>query len=179
MESLGTVRAKHHSVMCAICDTVDHSTGREKQALALLLLATLPLRSVDSRRIVQALVTTAGRLRGAEELAASVGMANRFQVARTLRRESLPQIEELSAWVRLLAWSLRFEAHPTSLARIALDEGLDLSVCIRTIRRLTGTTWTDVRTLGPPWIAASLAARCAGLATRAEAVAGPRGRRLG
>ena len=85
-------------------------------------------------------------------------------MARLLRREGLPQLEELAAWVRLLRWLILWQSGSGSLSRMALDAGLETSVCCRTIRRLTGATWTEARALGSEWALILLVERCQSLA---------------
>jgi hypothetical protein len=92
-------------------------------------------------------------------------MGSRYRVARMLRREGLPQVEELAAWVRLLRWLILWQSDAGSLSRMALDAGLETSVCCRTIRRLTGATWTEARERGSDWALILLVERCRSLAT--------------
>ncbi|MGH7515056.1 MAG: hypothetical protein ACREOQ_19295 [Gemmatimonadales bacterium] len=137
-----------------------------RESLYLLLAAALPARSAESRLVVRALVDSGGRVGNACAFAAALGMGSRFRVARLLRREALPQLEELAAWVRVLGWILWSQEAPVALERIAMSEGLEASVCCRTVRRLTGATWTEARARGPAWLLALLAARCGALAER-------------
>jgi hypothetical protein len=135
-----------------------------RETVRRLLLAALPLRSGDATRVVEALSASGGLLDDSQGFAVSLDMGSRFRVARVLRRESLPQVEELAAWVRLIGWLARWEASPGSLSRMALDDGLEMSVCCRTVRRLTGATWTQARARGPEWALLLLIDRCRTLA---------------
>jgi hypothetical protein len=144
-------------------------TVLRREQLHLLLAGTLPARSAESRLVLRALVDSGGRVGNACAFAAGLRMGSRFRVARLLRRETLPQLEELAAWVRVLGWILWSQEGPVALERIAMSEGLEASVCCRTVRRLTGATWTEARTRGPEWLVALLAARCSALAGRREA----------
>jgi len=137
----------------AACDTVRR-----------LLLAALPLRSPESARLVETLARSGGLIDDAQRFATDVGMRSRYQVARVLRREGLPQLEALAAWVRILRWLILWESGSASLSRMALDAGLETSVCCRTIRRLTGATWTEARERGPEWALLLLVERCRSLA---------------
>jgi hypothetical protein len=134
-------------------------------AVRRLLLAALPLRSPESVRLMEALARSGGLIRDAHRFATDVAMGSRFRVARVLRREALPQLEELAAWVRLLRWLILWQSDSRSLSRIALDAGLETSVCCRTIRRLTGVTWTEARERGSEWALILLVERCRSLAT--------------
>lgn len=140
------------------------------EALHLLLSAALPLRSAESRLIVRSLVESGGRVTAADAFARLVRMGSRYRVARVLRREALPQLEELAAWVRVLRWILLTRDGPVALERIAMTEGLEPSVCCRTVRRLTRATWTEAKARGPEWLLTALVARCDGLEERRRAV---------
>jgi hypothetical protein len=149
--------------MCA--DTQRITGDPVCEAVRRLLLAALPLRSPDSVRLVEALASSGGRVHDAHRFAAAVGMRSRYRVARVLRREGLPQLEELASWVRLLRWLVLWRSGTGSLSRMALDDGLETSVCCRTIRRLTGATWTEARARGSEWAVILLLERCRSLAT--------------
>jgi hypothetical protein len=140
--------------------------GVMREGVRCLLLAALPLKSPETTRVVVALAALGGLLHDTQRFAAVHGMGSRYRVARVLRRESLPQLEELAAWVRLIRWLVRWQANSDSLSRMALDDGLETSVCCRTIRRLTGATWTQARARGPEWAILLLTERCRTLARR-------------
>ena len=144
-----------------MCAHTQSGTGaRETDALRRLLLAVLPLRSAESLRLVEALVRSGGLVHDARRFAIDLEMGSRYRVARILRREGLPQLEELAGWVRLLRWLTIWQSGAGSLSRMALDDGLELSACCRTVRRLTGVTWTEARERGPEWAMILLAERC-------------------
>src|SRR4051812_8676930 len=132
----------------------------ETEALRRLLLAVLPLRSSQSVRLVEALARSGGLVHDAGRFAIAIEMGSRFRVARVLRREGLPQLEELAGWVRLLRWLIIWQSAAGSLSRMALDDGLEISGCCRAVRRLTGVTWTEARERGPEWAMILLAERC-------------------
>jgi hypothetical protein len=152
--------------MCAHPDSTLEDAVRE--AVRCLLLAALPLKSAETTRLVEALAASGGLVPDAGRFAAVLAMGSRYRVARMLRREALPQLEELAAWVRLIRWLVRWEASSRSLSRMALDDGLETSVCCRTVRRLTGTTWTEARARGSAWAILLLSERCRALARRWE-----------
>jgi len=151
--------------MCAVVAPAPE--GLEVDAVRRLLLATLPLASADSVKVIEALVRSGGRLHDAQQFAVDLQMGSRYRLGRVLRRESLPQLEELGAWVRLVRWLVLWEGGSGSLSRMALDDGLETSVCCRTVRRLTGITWTEARARGPDWAILLLTERCRSLAQRA------------
>lgn len=144
-----------------MCDHTLVLTGApETEALRRLLLAVLPLRSSQSVRLVEALAQSGGLVHDARRFASDIGMGSRYRVARVLRREGLPQLEELAGWVRLVRWLIIWRSGAGSLSRMALDDGLEISACCRTVRRLTGVTWTEARERGPEWVLILLAERC-------------------
>jgi hypothetical protein len=148
--------------MCALAERP--AAGAEVAVVRRLLLAALPLKSSQSIRLIEALVESGGLLRDAQGFAIGIEMGSRFRVARVLRRESLPQLEELAAWVRVLRWLVLGQLRGGSLSQIALDDRLETSVCCRTIRRVTGATWTEARERGPEWALVLLIERCRSLA---------------
>jgi hypothetical protein len=152
--------------MCAFLRPA--SEGAELEAVRRLLLAALPLTSPESLRLVEALIRSGGLLHDAQQFAVGLEMGSRYRVARVLRRESLPQLEELAAWVRVMRWLVLWEGRSGSLSRMALNDGLETSVCCRTIRRLTGATWTEARVRGPEWAILLLIQRCKSLAERSQ-----------
>jgi hypothetical protein len=148
-----------------MCAHTQPATGApECEALRRLLLAALPLSSSESVRLVEALARSGGLVHDAQRFATDIGMGSRYRVARVLRREGLPQLEELAAWVRVMRWLVLWQSRSGSLSRMALDDGLETSVCCRTIRRLTGVTWTEARERGPEWAVILLVERCRSLA---------------
>lgn len=77
-----------------------------------------------------------------------LGYRNRYQLSRWLGRHGYPPFLELLDWVRVLAWLLEADRGATSLVRQAWADGVEPSVCYRTVRRLTGANWTHTRELG-------------------------------
>jgi hypothetical protein len=156
--------------MCAL--TQSPAAGAEGEALRRLLLAALPLTSPESVRLVEALARSGGLVHDAQRFALDIHMGSRYRVARVLRRERLPQLEELGAWVRVLRWLIVWQSRSDSLSRMALDDGLETSVCCRTVRRLTGATWTEARERGPEWAMILLIERCRALSLRSTGEGG-------
>src|SRR5206468_10105508 len=79
-------------------------------ALASLLQGALPWLSPEGRAVVNSLVCSNGRVGSAQALCQRIGLRNRFQLNRLLRREGLPAYEELSGWVCVLHWMLKADA---------------------------------------------------------------------
>src|SRR5207244_8945123 len=74
-----------------------------------------------------------------------LGLLTRHQGARTLRRASLPPLEELAAWTRLFYWVLPWEQTGASLLALARQSQLEPATCYRLVRRLMGQPWSRVR----------------------------------
>lgn len=109
--------------------------------LAQQLHCAMPRLSSAGREIVVLLADSGGRIPSADCLAMGIGLSSRHQLTRTLRREGLPQIEELCAWIKALHLLLEWEATRRSLYALALNEALYPPNCYRLIKRVTGKTW--------------------------------------
>jgi YVTN family beta-propeller protein len=140
--------------------------------LANALHNAFPRLSSQGRAVVSTLVCLNGHARRADEVAAWVGLHDRHQLARLLRRDGLPPIKVLAAWVRLLHWLLQAETTGASLLQLARRDGLDPAVAYRLVQHLTGRRWSQLQRDGlavalcrfrdaarppgaaaPPWIA--------------------------
>lgn len=128
--------------------------------LALLLDVGMPWISTVGRNVLMALVKRHGYPGPADSFAASVGIRNRYQLSRILQREGLPCLEELAGWIRLLTWVTSWETSGVPLSRSALSSLRDPSPMFRLVERLTGQTWTQVRSLGSQWVFLRLLERC-------------------
>ena len=128
--------------------------------LALLLNVGMPWISTVGRNVLAALVKRHGYPGPADLFAASVGIRNRYQLGRILQREGLPCLEELAGWIRLLNWVTSWENSGVPLSRSALSSLRDPSPMFRLVERLTGQTWTQVRSLGSEWVFLQLLERC-------------------
>lgn len=113
--------------------------------LAKILNVALPSLSGEARAVVDVLACKNGLLPPAGDVAAFVGLRTRHQVARTLRRASLPPLEELAAWTRLFYWVLQSEQTGASLLALARQSHLEPATCYRLVRRLMGEPWSRVR----------------------------------
>jgi hypothetical protein len=112
----------------------------------------LPRMSSDSRRVVRALVAARGSVHQANSFARSIGLRNRDQLRRILTADGLPCLEDLAAWIRILGWVLDSESSGAALSHQALSAGRDPRSCYKTVTRLTGRTWGQVRLLGSAWV---------------------------
>src|SRR2546423_4593323 len=124
------------------------------------LLAALPHLSGPVRGVVGALVLSGGTMSGARRVARWAVLSSRFVLGRMMRRAGLPALHELAAWVRVFAWVTRAEQGTRSLFAIATHSGKSPAVCYRTVKRLTGLTWLESRSLGSSGILRLLLHRC-------------------
>jgi collagen type III alpha len=113
--------------------------------LVKILTVALPSLSGQARAVVEVLACKNGLLPPAGDVATFVGLRTRHQVARTLRRASLPPLEELAAWTRLFYWVLQSEQTGASLLALARQSHLEPATCYRLVRRLMGEPWSRVR----------------------------------
>src|SRR5207247_8256741 len=107
-----------------------------------------------------------------------VGLRDRHQRARGLRRDGLPPLEQLAGWARVLYWMLEAEARDSSLLELARREQLDPAVAYRLVHRVTGLRWSQVRRAGLAAMLARFREGCGDRATTRTpvAAAGPRDR---
>ena len=113
--------------------------------LAKILNVALPSLAGEARAVVDVLACKNGLLPPAGDVATFLGLRSRHQVARTLRRASLPPLEELAAWTRLFYWVLQWEQTGASLLNLARQAHLEPATCYRLVRRLMGAPWSRVR----------------------------------
>lgn len=102
--------------------------------------------------MVRALVALRGSSGDANSFAHSMGFRNRDQLRRMLAADGLPCLEDLAAWIRMLGWVIEAETSGVALSRGALLSGKDPCSCYRTVKRLTGRLWGEVRMLGSAWV---------------------------
>src|SRR6266576_1209891 len=113
--------------------------------LAKILDVALPSLAGEARAVVDGLACKTGLLPPAGDVATFLCLRTRPQVARTLRRASLPPLEELAAWTRLFYWVLQWEQTGASLLTLAHQSQLEPATCYRLVRRLMGAPWSRVR----------------------------------
>lgn len=111
------------------------------ELLASQLHAAVPRLSAAGHEILALLVGSGGRVASADSFAAGLGLRSRHQLARALKREGLPQIEELCAWIKALHLLLEWEHTHRSLFTLALEAALDPPTCYHLVKRVSGKTW--------------------------------------
>jgi hypothetical protein len=144
-----------------------------------LLRLALPELSRQGNAVVTAIVGMHAEEWTVDELAKSLGLSNRYAVERLLRREGLPSCAKLLGWVRILEWVLACEDDAASLCHLALSDGGDPAARYRTVKRITGLSWSQVRRGGSVGMTSELASQCDGTKGRCFAGgAGEKWRRL-
>ena len=130
------------------------------------LLAALPWLSVEGRRLVAVLVACNGRVRSMHSLTEALGLRDRHQLTRLLAREHLPALECLTGWIRILVWITAWERHRTPLAFASLNEGHDPAIRFRTVKRVAGCTWGELKRRGSVWVLLQFQSTCMAPAAR-------------
>src|SRR2546430_13739369 len=116
--------------------------------LTRLLQTALPHLTPATRAVMSALGCLNGAARPASEIAVLIGMRSRYQLARALRREGLPSLEELAGWARVLYWMCEANSARTSLRELAQRAHIDTATAYRLVRRLTGRRWSELQRTG-------------------------------
>jgi YVTN family beta-propeller protein len=116
--------------------------------LTSLLQAALPELSSASRAVLSTLGCLNGNAPSARDMAAWVGLRDRYQLARALRRDGLPPLEHLAGWTRVVYWLLEAESSGASLRQLAQREHMDPAVAYRLVHRVTGLPWSQAQRAG-------------------------------
>ena len=116
--------------------------------------------SVRGQTILDAVRLAGGTIGSTATVARRLGLPNRFALARMMRRDGLPGLRELGAWVALLEWVAVAERAGTPLFAIAVRSHKSPAVCYRTVKRLTGLTWMQLRERGWEWLLGRFLRRC-------------------
>src|SRR6266545_4362426 len=119
--------------------------------LAQSLSAILTLRPALTpipRAIVEAVCLAEGSIGSANAVAQTLGLKNRFTLARLLKREGVPPLHRLAGWMTVLSWVVAAEETGVSLCWLAFRAHRHPSACYRLVREVTGVCWDKVRTRG-------------------------------
>lgn len=111
------------------------------------LLTRLPWLSTQGRAVITALVCDNGRTR-VPDLVAALGLHTRFQLGRLLRSDGLPLYEVLAGWINVIYWMTEADRTGATLLALARRARVDPAISYRTIRRITGCRWSELRSLG-------------------------------
>jgi hypothetical protein len=146
--------------------------------LTSLVQGVLPNVSATSRAVLSTLACRNGYAPPAGEVAAWVGLRDRFQLARALRADGLPPLEQLAGWIRVLHWVLEAESTGAALLEITQRDGIDPATAYRLVRRVTGLRWSEVRRQGASMILLKLRDRCSARVVGARVRVAPQPARL-
>ncbi|MGH7520871.1 MAG: hypothetical protein ACREMI_06305 [Gemmatimonadales bacterium] len=111
-----------------------------------------PQMALFPRAILEAILLTEGPIGSADDVARHLGLANRFKVARLLKREGLPPLHRIGEWATVLAWTIAAERERLSLCRIAFRSRRYPSACYRLVKEITGIGWEEVKGRGSAWV---------------------------
>lgn len=128
------------------------------EPLATMVQCIVPSLSPVSARALNALIESRGIFLAANGFARSLGLRNRDQLRRILASDHLPCLEDLAGWIRVLGWTLEAERSGVALSASVLNEGKEPGSCYRTVKRLTGRSWGEVRACGSHWVLIQFAA---------------------
>jgi len=123
--------------------------------LAQPLFSILDLRPALTplpRAIVEAVCLAEGSIGSADTVAQSLGLKNRFTLARMLKREGMLPLHRLASWTRVLSWVVAAEERGLSLCWLAFHARRHPSACYRLDREITGLCWDKVRKHGSAWV---------------------------
>ncbi len=101
----------------------------------------------------------AGIRTSADHLAAAVGLSNRFALSRLLSRYRLPSLTDLRGCLRVLQWLRTWETDRVPLSHQALKNGEDPAAWYRTVKRVTGQDWSELKGSSTTLVAAALRER--------------------
>lgn len=110
-------------------------------ALAQQLCLAIPRLSATGREVIALLAGCGGCIDCPDSIATRIHLGSRHRLARVLKREGLPQIEELCAWIKVLRLLLDWEHSHRSLYTMAMDASLYPPTCYRLVKRITTKTW--------------------------------------
>jgi len=111
-----------------------------------------PGLTLYSRSVLEAVFLANGSVGSMEAVARYLGLHNRFELDRLLRRDRLPPMRRIAAWVSLLSWVECAEQDGTSLCRLAFRCHRHPSACYRLVKEVTGLRWLEVRSRGVVWV---------------------------
>jgi len=128
--------------------------------LTSLLHASLPDLSLKARAVIDALFLSGGSIGTAHDVASRLGLRNRFELARLLKAEGLLPLHDLAAWASVLDWVQHAEGTGCSLCQLAFRARKDPATCYRTVKRVTGLHWHELKVRGITEVLHRFLARC-------------------
>ncbi len=127
---------------------------------ALPIHKSRPDLSLRCRAVVEAVLLCGGSIGTAGEVAPHLGLHNRFELGRLLKHEGLPALHYLAAWASVLSWLDGAESTGCSLCQLAFRARKDPATCYRTVKRITGLPWLEIRRRGSAWVVQRFIAQC-------------------
>ena len=118
-----------------------------RQATAVPANAPGSLGDAVVRAIVRAVLSAPNAYYSADGFALRVGLRNRHQLNRCLRRAGLPTFRVMAAFGRILSLRDGAQATDHSICAWAIEKHIDPAWVYRTVRRLTGITWSACQEL--------------------------------
>jgi hypothetical protein len=126
-----------------------------------LIVCSLDWVSPATREVIDAVVAHRGCLgRDADAFAERLGYRDRHQLARQIKREGLPPLQELAGWVRVLGWVSECQDERMALGRLALVGAHDPAAWYRTVERVTGLSWSRALEAGCALLVLRLREQC-------------------
>jgi hypothetical protein len=116
------------------------------------ILSVRPALTPWSRTLLEAVFLAHGPVGSMAVLAGRIGLRNRFELDRILRRDGMPPLHRLAGWVTVLSWVEQSEREGTSLCQLAYRSHRHPSACYRLVRVVTGLRWQEVRARGCSWV---------------------------
>ena len=148
-------RSRHNDA-----DHVQRVVAVRVPELARAIRASLPTLSLRAQAIIDALLLTGGSIGTSQQVAQLLGLRNRFELARLLKHEGLPPLQDLAGWAALLGWVDCAERTGSSMCQLAFLAHKDPAACYRLVKRLTGLHWREIRFQGSAWVLQGFVARC-------------------
>jgi len=114
--------------------------------------ATRPDIALLSRAVLEAIALSEGSIGSSSAVARALGIRNRFELARLLRRDGLPSLHRLADWATVMSWVINSKRRGVSLCRMAFHSRRHASACYRLVEDMTGLPWSLVRSRGLQWV---------------------------
>jgi len=118
--------------------------------------------TLRTRSVLEAVLLSEGSIGSANDVAKRLGLDNRFQLARLLKRDGLPPLHRLAEWATVLSWVIAAEQKSFSLCHIAFHSGRHPSACYRLVKETTGYCWAEIRARGSRWVQRAFLTQCSG-----------------
>lgn len=121
---------------------------RGSPALADLVTEQLAAACDSCCSVVVRMVALVPQVHDCDQMAKRLGYDGRTELSPALGRHGFPPLNPLEDWIMALRLLDNWERTHAPLVRQAWNNGVEPSVLHRTIRRVTGTGWTEARDTG-------------------------------